>query len=380
LKFDLSKYVDTVYDQSWLNACWPAATVQQLSISGKQYGADLNLSWLQLYYEVRDLQGERFEDNGTILKYGHQAATEVGIISESLFSNNPIYWTAWPGTEYRNPEKVLSFNIFPKFKDWTVTRDVIQGQLMQGKSVMLASDNLDFTDGTGIDGGHAGLIVGFDDSTQQYKFLNSWGNQWGDHGYKYIAYTEFSGPDNPLLEFDTINGFGKIDYTWSKERIEVASYYPAIFGRTGDYSGVDYWADQLSNGMTEEQVINSFFSSPEFVKLYGETLSASTFINSEYKNILGREPDTEGALYWSKLLNEGMSFGGQLGAFLNAAEQSGDSAFVNNRTHVSAYGAITLQDDGSHPQAEKIALVGVTSDPSTIQKSIDYLYSQLYGA
>ena len=379
MRFDLSKYVSQVYDQSWLNACWPVAMVQQISISGEQYGVDYDLSWLQLYYEVRDLQGERFKDNGTVLKYGHQAATEIGIISEAMFSNNPIYWTAWPGTEYRKPEKVLSFNVLPKFNDWHITRDMIQGQLMQGKAVMIASSGLDFTDGTRIEGPHAALIVGFDDTTQQYDYLNQYGSKWGIGGYKKIAYTEFSGPNNPLLELDTINGFGEIDYTWSKERIEVASYYPAIFGRTGDYSGVDYWADQLASGATEEQVITQFFQSAEFHKLYGETLSVSTFVNAEYQNILGREPDTAGALYWAKLLNDGMSFAGQLGAFLNAAEQSNDAAWVNNRTHVSAYGAITLQDDGSHPEAAKVALVGITRDPASIEKAIDTLFSQLHG-
>jgi len=379
MQFSLSPYVETVYDQGTLNACWPVAMVQQISISGAQYGVDYDLSWLQLYYEVRELQGERFEDNGTILKYGHQAAKEVGIVNESLFSNNPIYWQAWPATEYRNPEKVLSFNVLPKFNDWHITRDMIQGQIMQGKAVMLASSGLDFTDGTRIDGGHAGLIVGFDDATQTYTYLNQYGNNWGIGGYKSIAYTEFSGANNPLLELDTINGFGQYDFTWSKERIEVASYYPAIFGRTADYMGLDYWSDLLKTGVSEEQVINSFFQSAEFHKLYGETLVVSTFINAEYINILGREPDTEGALYWSKLLNDGMSLAGQLGAFLNAAEQSGDSAYVNNRTHVSAYGAITLQDSGSNPQAEKIALVGVTSNPETISLAIYYLFNQIYG-
>lgn len=379
MKFSLTNYVEQVYDQSWLNACWPVATVQQIAISGAQYGVDYDLSWLQLYYEVRELQGERFEDSGTILKYGHQAATQVGIISEALFSNNPIYWQAWPATEYRQPEKVLSFNVLPKFNDWHITRDMIQGQLMQGKAVMLASSGLDFTDGTRIEGPHAALIVGFDDAAQQYDYLNQYGNHWGVGGYKKIAYTEFSGPNNPLLELDTINGFGQYDFTWSKERIEVASYYPAIFGRTADIKGVDYWAELLESGTTEEQVITSFFQSAEFQKLYGENLPVSTFINAEYHNILGREPDTAGSLYWSNLLNEGMSFAGQLGAFLNAAEQGKDAAYVNNRTHVSAYAAITLQDDGSHPQAAKIALVGITSDPASIAPAIDYLFSQIHG-
>jgi C1A family cysteine protease len=37
-------------------------------------------------------------------------------------------------------------------------------------------------------GGHAVCIVGFDDTKKQFKFINSWGNAWGDHGYGYLPY------------------------------------------------------------------------------------------------------------------------------------------------------------------------------------------------
>ncbi len=37
-------------------------------------------------------------------------------------------------------------------------------------------------------GGHAILIVGYDDSKQLFKFKNSWGTQWGDKGYGYLPY------------------------------------------------------------------------------------------------------------------------------------------------------------------------------------------------
>jgi C1A family cysteine protease len=36
-------------------------------------------------------------------------------------------------------------------------------------------------------GGHCITLVGYDDSTQKFKFVNSWG-QWGDKGYGYISY------------------------------------------------------------------------------------------------------------------------------------------------------------------------------------------------
>jgi hypothetical protein len=36
--------------------------------------------------------------------------------------------------------------------------------------------------------GHALLIIGYDDSKQAFKIMNSWGTTWGDNGYSWISY------------------------------------------------------------------------------------------------------------------------------------------------------------------------------------------------
>jgi C1A family cysteine protease len=37
-------------------------------------------------------------------------------------------------------------------------------------------------------GGHAVCIVAYDDAKKLLKFINSWGDDWGDHGYGYLPY------------------------------------------------------------------------------------------------------------------------------------------------------------------------------------------------
>jgi C1A family cysteine protease len=37
-------------------------------------------------------------------------------------------------------------------------------------------------------GGHAVLVVGYDDVSQTFKFVNSWGITWGEKGYGYLTY------------------------------------------------------------------------------------------------------------------------------------------------------------------------------------------------
>lgn len=40
-------------------------------------------------------------------------------------------------------------------------------------------------------GGHAVVVIGYDDRRKAYRILNSWGTEWGDHGYGWIAYSLF---------------------------------------------------------------------------------------------------------------------------------------------------------------------------------------------
>lgn len=40
--------------------------------------------------------------------------------------------------------------------------------------------------------GHAILIVGYDDDKQAFKFMNSWGSNWGNDGYGWISYNIIS--------------------------------------------------------------------------------------------------------------------------------------------------------------------------------------------
>lgn len=49
----------------------------------------------------------------------------------------------------------------------------------------------DNTNGTSR-GSHALCLVGYDDSKQAFKFINSWGTKWGLSGYGYISYNLFS--------------------------------------------------------------------------------------------------------------------------------------------------------------------------------------------
>jgi len=39
--------------------------------------------------------------------------------------------------------------------------------------------------------GHAMCVIGCDDITKKFEIMNSWGTDWGDHGYFFISYKDF---------------------------------------------------------------------------------------------------------------------------------------------------------------------------------------------
>ena len=42
------------------------------------------------------------------------------------------------------------------------------------------------------EGGHAITLVGYDDASQTFKFINQWSTSWGDKGYGYMTYETFT--------------------------------------------------------------------------------------------------------------------------------------------------------------------------------------------
>ena len=53
----------------------------------------------------------------------------------------------------------------------------------------ISSENEVYDDASGeSSGGHAICLIGYDDSKRAFKFINSWGSDWGLNGYGWISY------------------------------------------------------------------------------------------------------------------------------------------------------------------------------------------------
>lgn len=51
-------------------------------------------------------------------------------------------------------------------------------------------------------GGHAVSLIGYDDAKQAWIIRNSWGPDWGDHGFAYVSYDDDSGVGSETWGFD----------------------------------------------------------------------------------------------------------------------------------------------------------------------------------
>lgn len=79
---------------------------------------------------------------------------------------------------------------------------------------------------------------------------------------------------------------------------EISRLYLSVFNRLADKEGLDYWIADYDNGQNINQIAHSFILSEEFISLYEGSTSDAEYINLLYNNVLYRDADQEGVLYW----------------------------------------------------------------------------------
>lgn len=137
-------------------------------------------------------QGTRISDALKLLQ-------QNGAVPLSQHPYDPKDCSRLPAPEavnyYRDKFKILGFERLN-----VESPDDIKGQLYQGNPVifgMTVPKAFDTYDGGVLDiperspsdsGGHAMVIVGYDDAKQAFRLFNSWGTRWGEQGYAWVSY------------------------------------------------------------------------------------------------------------------------------------------------------------------------------------------------
>lgn len=203
---DLRPHCPAVYDQGDLGSC-TANSVSGLAefLMMKEGHAAFVPSRLAIYYWERVIEGSVKQDSGASISDSMEVVSHMGCPHESLWDYNVSKFTVKPNAKvvadgakhkvsnYMQVENnvlstmqsclasgypiTIGFSVYESFESNTVAQTGIVP--MPGKNEELL-------------GGHAVLVVGYDDSKSWFIVRNSWGSSWGDKGYFYMPYTYFT--------------------------------------------------------------------------------------------------------------------------------------------------------------------------------------------
>lgn len=90
------------------------------------------------------------------------------------------------------------------------------------------------------------------------------------------------------------------------EASEVARLYYTMLGRAPDAGGLAYYVDKLDHGSTTAGISQGFLNSPESQATYG-SLTNGAYVDALYVNALGRHAESDGLNFWTNQLEQGVS-------------------------------------------------------------------------
>ena len=199
---DLRALCSPIVDQGALGSCTANAIVsglrEYLLLQGKLTW--VALSRLFLYYEERLLEGTVQEDSGAMIRDGMKVLRTIGVCPEAEDQYDITKFTDPP-----TPQNILDagqykISQYHRVKDLTMLKVALTESqpVVIGIKVYSSFESAEVAH-TGIVsmpneeneellGGHAVLVVGYDDARQWAIVRNSWGEKWGDKGYFYLPY------------------------------------------------------------------------------------------------------------------------------------------------------------------------------------------------
>ena len=158
----------------------------------------------------------------------------------------------------------------------------------------------------------------------------------------------------------------------------ITKIYIGYFDRAPDPVGLDYWVGRFNDGMSLQEIAQSFSEQPESTNKYPylatpNIASPDTFLSTVYANLFERTPDAEGLAYWKGQITSGRPIGEIIFDIINGATNTDagqDLAILGNKTTVAYDWALSAADvaglnyeeNTSAQQAAADALDGSAAD------------------
>lgn len=201
-----------ILDQGKLGSCVSNAVANSLRYIYSRLKKNNN-NWSRLfnYYYTRVIENTVNIDNGCQIRNAFKVCNKTGSCYETVWPYTISKFKIQPSITAVNAAKK---NIITKYNRVDQTRSAIQACLFSSNTVVVGFSCFTslfstYTTTTGnitypiarerYLGGHCVLLVGYDDTTEKYTFMNSWGTKWGKKGFGTIPYSYL---ENPSLAGD----------------------------------------------------------------------------------------------------------------------------------------------------------------------------------
>lgn len=208
--FSLRPKMPNVYQQAALGSCTAQA------VGGAFHYREMNDANLQrlivpsrlfIYYNTRAFSGEQAVDSGASIRDAVKSVATYGAPAEPVwpyvikrFAVKP------PKAAYQQAIKYKAV----KYARVDQTLESIKACVVNGDPIVFGSSVFESFESDQVAhnglvpmpgpheacvGGHAELIVGFDDNRGCFEVRNSWGPKWGDRGYCWFPYGYLTNPN-----------------------------------------------------------------------------------------------------------------------------------------------------------------------------------------
>lgn len=208
---DLTSKMPPIYDQGQLGSCVANATAGCLSyIYKKNKGSFFDGSRLFLYFNGRAVESVDDQDptyvsadTGLYIHDGFRSVANYGLTLETNYTYNIANFAYLPSdAAYLDAGKHKTLTYQSIAQNLTTLKNSLQAGIPIAIGINVYNNfyNANTTGtvpmplGTAI-GGHAILLVGYNDTTQRFIFRNSWGISWGSRGYGTIPYAYIMSAD-----------------------------------------------------------------------------------------------------------------------------------------------------------------------------------------
>lgn len=207
------------FDQGQLGSCTAQAIAAAVAYAMVRQGEALLMpSRLLIYYGERVLENTVQSDAGAEIRDGMKVVASTGVCPEGEWPYDISRFTEQPPAQcYADAAKHLALIYQSVAQDAGALKAALAAGLpvVVGISVYESFESAAVASsgvaplpaaGEALLGGHAVLLVGFDDAAAVWRLRNSWGAGWGQQGY-------FTLPQSFLLSSDLASDFWVVQTT-----------------------------------------------------------------------------------------------------------------------------------------------------------------------